>query len=113
LVAWAAAFGYLQQMPNNDSHRSGFAVGAKTPGFTAMGIFLFFGAVMASLAATTLLCRGTALNRIWDLNPTAYKQLVPLAGTVGILFVILGALALLLQESGGSAAVFGGGDWRS
>jgi hypothetical protein len=78
-------------MPNNGSHRSGFAFGSKTPGFTAIGIFLFFGAIMAGLAATTLLWRGTVLDRLWDLNPTAYRQLVPLAGTVGILFVILGA----------------------
>lgn len=56
-----------------------------------MGIFLFFGAITASLAATTLLWRGTALDRIWDLNPTAYKQLAPLGRTVGILFLLLGA----------------------
>jgi hypothetical protein len=61
------------------------AIGPKPLGFTAIGVFLFFGAVMASLAATTLLWRGTALDRVWDLNPTAYKQLAPLGGTVGIL----------------------------
>ena len=33
--------------------------GLRDPGFTAMGVFLFFGAVMATLAATTLLWRGT------------------------------------------------------
>ena len=85
-----AALAYIQQMRDND--RTGdFAVGSKTPGFTAVGVFLFFGAVMASLAATTLLCRGTALDRLWDLNPIAYKQLAPLSGTVGILFLLLGA----------------------
>jgi hypothetical protein len=62
----------------------------KAPGFTAIGIFLFFGAIMASLAATTLLRPGTALDRLWALNPTAHKQLTPLAGTVGILFLLLG-----------------------
>ena len=51
--------------------------------FTAIGIFLFFGAVMASLAATTLLWRGTALDRVWALNPMAYKQLAPLGVTSG------------------------------
>ena len=56
-----------------------------------MGIFLFFGAVMSSLAATTLLWRGTVLDRLWALNPTAYKQFAPLGGTVGILFLVLGA----------------------
>jgi len=53
------------------------AIGPKPRGFAAIGVFLFFGAVMASLAATTLLWRGTALDRLWTLNPTAYKQLGP------------------------------------
>jgi hypothetical protein len=59
------------------------------PGFTAMGVFLFFGAVMASLAATTLLWPGTVLDRAWTLNPTAYKELAPLGRKVGILFLLL------------------------
>jgi hypothetical protein len=63
----------------------------KPPGFTAVGVFLFFGAVMASFAATTLLWRGTALDRLWDLNPVAYRQLARLGGKVGILFLLLGA----------------------
>jgi hypothetical protein len=46
---------------------------------------------MPSLAATTLLWRGTALDRLWDLNPIAYKQLAPLGGAVRILFLLLGA----------------------
>ena len=45
---------------------------------------------MASLAATALLWRGTPLDRIWALNPRAYKQLQPLGRTVGILFLLLG-----------------------
>jgi hypothetical protein len=73
-----------------DSSGPQFGVGWKTPGFTVMGIFLFFGAVIASLAATTLLWRGTILDRIWDLNPAAYKQLAPVGSTVGILFLLLG-----------------------
>ena len=48
-----------------------------------IGIFWFFGAIMASLAASTLLWRGTALDGIWVLNPTAYKQLTPLGGRLG------------------------------
>jgi len=80
---------YIQQMRAN---RTGLdpAVLPKTRGFTAIGIFLFFGAVMASLAATTLLWQGTALDRVWALNPTAYKQLAPLGGVVGIFFLVLG-----------------------
>jgi hypothetical protein len=86
-----AALAYIQKMRDNHRTRLNLTVGSKTRGFTALGIFLFFGAIMASLAATTLLWRGTALDRIWDLNPIAYKQLVPLGGTVGILFLLLGA----------------------
>jgi hypothetical protein len=82
---------YIQQMRENDRTGLDLAVGTKTPGFTAVGIFLFFGAIMASLAATTLLWRGTPLDRLWDLNPMAYKQLALLGGTVGILFLLLGA----------------------
>src|SRR5437588_2001742 len=71
------------------------AVPPETRGFTAIGIFLFFGAVMASLAATTLLWRGTPLDRVWALNPVAYKQLAPLGSTVGIFFLMLGAALTL------------------
>src|SRR5260370_5432422 len=75
-----------------DKDRTGFdIVYAKTRGFTAIGIFLFFGATMASLAAITLLWRGTAFDGVWALNPTAYKELTPLGGSVGILFLLLGA----------------------
>ena len=78
-------------MRDKDQIGLDLAGGPKTPGFRAIGIFLFFGATMASLAATTFLWRGTRLDRLWDLNPIAYKQLAPLGGTVGILFLLLGA----------------------
>jgi len=69
------------------------AVGRKARGFNAIGIFLFFGAVMAGLAAITLLWRGTPLDRLWVLNQMAYKRLVPTGRPVGILFLLLsGAL---------------------
>jgi len=99
-------------MLDNDCSGLNPAVGSKTAGFTALGIFFFFGALMASLAATTLLWRGTALDRIWDINPMAYKQLAPLGRTAGILF-LRSARPSPRQESGGSDAVFGDGDWRS
>jgi hypothetical protein len=84
------ALTYIQNMRDKD--RTGFdMVEPKTRGFTAMGIFLFFGATMASLAAITLLWKGTALDGVWALNPTAYKELAPLGGSVGILFLLLGA----------------------
>lgn len=60
-------------------------------GVRAIGIFLFFGAIMASLAAVTLLWPGTALDRVWTLNPMAYKQLAPVGVWAGILFLLLGA----------------------
>jgi hypothetical protein len=60
-----------------------------------MGIFLFFGAAMASLAGTTLTWPGTSLDRLWDLNPTAHKQLATLAKPAGILFLLLAAVLAL------------------
>jgi hypothetical protein len=78
-------------MENTDRAPLDRAPGAKPAGFTAIGIFLFFGATMAGLAATTLLRRGTALDRIWALNPTAYQQLTTLGSMAGALFLFLSA----------------------
>jgi hypothetical protein len=83
---------YIQQMQDKNRAALSLPIGPKTRGFTAIGIFLFFGAIMASLAAITLLWRGTALDRLWDLNRTAYKQLAPLGGIVGIFFLVLGVV---------------------
>jgi len=58
---------------------------------TAIGVFLFFGAIMACLAGATLIWRGTLLDHLWTLNAPAYKQLSPLGKTVGILFLMLSA----------------------
>lgn len=71
----------------------------KPLGFVAIGVFLFFGATMASLAAITLLLPGTSLDRAWKLNPTAYKQLSPLGSKIGILFLLL-AVSLLVSGVG-------------
>jgi hypothetical protein len=46
---------------------------------------------MASFAGATLIWQGSALDRIWALNATAYKQLAPLGRNVGILFLLLSA----------------------
>jgi hypothetical protein len=59
-------------------------------GMTAIGIFLLFGAVIASLAGMTLVWRGTALDRMWTVNPRAYKELAPFGKAVGIPFLLLG-----------------------
>jgi hypothetical protein len=80
-------------MRNNGHTALDFALSPKPAGFTAMGSFLFFGATMASLAAITLLWRGTVLDRVWVLNPMAYKQLQPIDTKVGVLFLLL-AVAL-------------------
>jgi hypothetical protein len=100
---------YIHQMRDGDRTSLDLAGGPKAPGFTAIGIFLFFGAIMASLAATTFLWRGTALDRLWTLNPTAFKRLAPLGRIVGILFLVLGAPSSR-QESGGFDAAFGDGE---
>jgi hypothetical protein len=64
-------------------------------GMSALGVFLFFGAIMASLAGTTLLWPGTGLDRMWVLNPRAYKELAPFGKATGIPFLLLGvALAV-------------------
>ena len=67
----------------------------KPPGFVAIGVFLFFGATMASLAATTLLMPRTILDCAWTLNPKAYKHLSPLGSEIGILFVLLAAVLVV------------------
>ena len=57
---------------------------------TAVGIFLLFGAVTASLAGITLLWPCTPLDRMWTLNSRAYKELAPFRKTAGIPFLLLG-----------------------
>lgn len=57
----------------------------------AIGAFLIFGACMAALAGTTLMWRGTALDRIWVLNKSAYRQLSPAGTYIGVLFLLLSA----------------------
>jgi len=44
---------------------------------------------MALLAGTTLIWRGTFLDRMWGLNTSAYKQLSAFGRTVGIPFLVL------------------------
>src|SRR5690348_11508799 len=66
---------------------------------TAVGAFLFFGAVMASFAGFTLIWQGTPLDRMWRLNPVAHEQLAPLGNLVGIPFLLL-AVALALAAIG-------------
>jgi hypothetical protein len=71
--------------------------GPSRPAFVAIGVFLFFGMTMAALAGTTLTWPGTALDRIWVLNPTAHIQLASLNPRVGLAFLFL---AMLLAAAG-------------
>lgn len=64
-------------------------------GFTALGLFFFFGTAMALLAGCTLLWPGSALDRAWKLNPDAYKQMAPAGNRIGPLFLLLSAVLLL------------------
>ncbi len=64
-------------------------------GFKAIGFFWFFGAAMASLAGTTLIWRGTVLDRAWALNPRAYATLVTFGRVVGVPFLVLAAALLI------------------
>lgn len=65
--------------------------GPDPPGFSAIGVFIFFGAVMSALAAVTLLWQGTTLDHLWSLNPDAHRLLAPLGAEVGIPFLMLAA----------------------
>jgi len=86
-------------MLDEDLQRPEVKAVATTPGFMAMGVFLFFGACMAGFAALTLLWRGTVLDEAWKLNPKAYAQLAPWGGAAGVLFLLL-SLALAMAGIG-------------
>jgi hypothetical protein len=60
-------------------------------GINAVGIFLVFAAVMATVAGISLAWHGTFLDRMWSLNPRAYESLAPHGKLPGVLFLLLGA----------------------
>jgi hypothetical protein len=80
----------MRDRPNSDTDK---VVGPR--GITAVGVFLFFGATMASLAGTTLTWPGTFLDRLWALNPATHKQLATFAKPAGVLFLLLAATLAL------------------
>lgn len=65
----------------------------------ALGVFLLFGALAASYAATTLLFPGTGLDRAWALNPRAHQQLLTMGRGMSVPFILL-ASALALAATG-------------
>jgi hypothetical protein len=68
-------------------------------GYTGIGVFLFFGATMASFAAITLAWPGTLLDQAWLLNPVGHAQLATLGRVMAIPFLFL-ALALFVAGLG-------------
>ena len=54
---------------------------------------------MAFLAGTSLVRSGTVLDRMWVLNPHAYRELAPLGKPVGLVFLFL-AVALTFAGIG-------------
>src|SRR6267154_3813503 len=92
---WSAALLisiYSQGVQDREQReRSAIMRSQSSRALTAIGIFLFSGVVMVCLAGTILLWRGTVLDRMWALNPVAYKQLIPFGGVAGMIFLLLGA----------------------
>jgi uncharacterized membrane protein (DUF2068 family) len=71
-------------------------------GVTVVSVFFAFGALMAALAFTMLLFPGSALDRLWQLNPQAKPGLTAL-GAGGLV------LMAVVCETGATAAI---GLWR-
>lgn len=65
------------------------AVSRPPRGMAAIGVFLLCAAVIAALAGITLAFSGTALDRIWVLNPRAHAQLAPFGKAIGYAFFLL------------------------
>lgn len=66
------------------------AANPRPRGWLAIGVFLLWGAAMATFAGITLLFPGTFLDRAWRLNPTGHAGLTALGRWVGFLFPLLG-----------------------
>jgi hypothetical protein len=66
------------------------ATNPRPRGWLAIGIFLLWGAVMATFAGITLIFPGTFLDRAWTLNPVGHAGLTALGPWVGFLFPLLG-----------------------
>jgi hypothetical protein len=60
-----------------------------------IGVFLFFGSIMALLASISLLFPNTPLINIWTINPSAYKELKPFSQIAGIGFLALAPVLII------------------
>jgi len=83
--------------------------GGSPRALAAMGVFLVVGAMMASLAGTTLVWRGTVLDRVWTLNSLAYQRLSPHGRTIGIPFLLLGVTMAVAAHGWFKRRIWG---WR-
>jgi hypothetical protein len=86
----------VYSQPMRGSHASGIEAAVRRKSHwqcrpSAIHVFLFFGAVMASLTGTTLMWRGTFLDHMWVLKAPAYRQLSPSGEKVGVPFLLLSA----------------------
>jgi hypothetical protein len=61
--------------------------------FTAIGAFCYFAMTMALYAGVTLLRPGTALDRLWSLNPIAHQDLLMFRKPAGVMFLLIAAVA--------------------
>ena len=69
--------------------------GATAPaGFVSLGVFVCFAACMAALAAFLLGWPGTALDRLWAINPRAHAELSALGKWAAIGFLLLALVAV-------------------
>src|SRR5258707_9849223 len=83
--------GYGYRMSDKSDAEPAAVIHATPRGINAVGVFLFFGATMASFAGATLTWPGTSLDRLWALNPAAHKQLATFGKPAGVLFLLLAA----------------------
>ena len=64
-------------------------------GFMAIGVFCYFAMTMALYAGFTLLNPGTALDRLWSLNPTAHQDLLMFRKPAGVMFLLIAGMAAI------------------
>lgn len=74
---------------------SSTAAYSRPAGFIPIGIFFFFGSLMATYAATTLFIPGTFLDKAWELNKSAHIQLAEIGRIMAAPFALLSVVLFL------------------